>query len=92
MKYSSRWILDLVYLKGAHSQKILLDVGDGDIRMYCTLADINTTINCKLFMIIYMCKTGFDIFYLSSHLLLLLLWLPSYRVSLPQKELGSEYG
>ena len=36
MKYSSRWILDLVYLKGAHFQGILLDVGDGHIEMCYT--------------------------------------------------------
>ena len=55
-------------------QGILSDVGDGHIRMYCTLTDVNTTITCILFMTIYMCNTGIHIFYLSSRLL----WLPSY--------------
>ena len=44
-------VLDRVYLKGVHFQGILLDVGDGHIRMYCTLTDIqhnDYTVNCSV--------------------------------------------
>ena len=50
MKYSTRWILELVYLKGAHFQEIFLGLGDGHIGMYCSLTGINAAIICKLFM------------------------------------------
>ena len=33
VKYSSRWILDLVYLKDYHFQEILLYLDDGHIGM-----------------------------------------------------------
>ena len=50
VKYSSRWILDLVYLKGAHFQEIVLGLDDGHIGMCCTLTGINKAIICKSFM------------------------------------------